>query len=378
MKRFFHSVRYFVISGFKSKNLVFWLILFPIVLGTFFKAAFGGLYESDDMFIEDPIKTAVAGESAIFKVALDAVEQSGSSPLDVVYTDSDTAMQMLKKGEVAGIIYIADDGRLSLSVMESEIQQQVLKGFTDSYNANAAVITDIVKSGKDVTKAAEVLSQGGYTKEISMKHGNSDIYQQYFYNLIAMTALYGSFIGVQIGINNQANISALGARKNCSPMPKSLALLADFTGGCILQTICMVICVTFLAFVIKTDFCGRLPLAYLASIVGGLTGVSLGFLIGAVGRWKEDVKIGVSLIVTMPLCFLSGLMVGNMKGIMMNIAPWFNKINPAAVISDSIYCLSVYDSLDVYFEKIAVMLITSAVLCVLGIMLTRRRRYASL
>lgn len=378
MKRFFHSVRYFVISGFKSKNLVFWLILFPIVLGTFFKAAFGGLYESDDMFIEDPIKTAVAGESAIFKVALDAVEQSGGLPLEAVYTDDDTALQMLKKGEVAGIIYIADDGRLSLSVMESELRQQVLKGFTDSYNANAAVITDIVKSGKDVTKAAEVLSQGGYTKEISMKHGNSDIYQQYFYNLIAMTALYGSFIGVQIGINNQANISALGARKNCSPMPKSMALLADFTGGCILQTICMVICVTFLAFVIKTDFCGRLPLAYLASIVGGLTGVSLGFLIGAVGRWKEDVKIGVSFIVTMPLCFLSGLMVGNMKGIMMNIAPWFNKINPAAVISDSIYSLSVYDSLDVYFEKIAVMLITSAVLCVLGIMLTRRRRYASL
>ncbi len=378
MKRFFHSVRYFVISGFKSKNLVFWLILFPIVLGTFFKAAFSDLYESDDMFIKDPIKTAVAGESAIFKVTLDAVEQSGGLPLEAVYTDDDTALQMLKKGEVAGIIYIADDGRLSLSVMESEIQQQVLKGFTDSYNANAAVITDIVKSGKDVTKAAEVLSQGGYTKEISMKHGNSDIYQQYFYNLIAMTALYGSFIGVQIGINNQANISALGARKNCSPMPKSMALLADFTGGCILQTICMVICVTFLAFVIKTDFCGRLPLAYLASIVGGLTGVSLGFLIGAVGRWKEDAKIGISLIVTMPLCFLSGLMVGNMKGIMMNIAPWFNKINPAAVISDSIYCLSVYESLDVYFEKIAVMLITSAVLCVLGIMLTRRRRYASL
>ena len=378
MKRFFHSVRYFVISGFKSKNLVFWLILFPIVLGTFFKAAFSGLYESDDMFIKDPIKTAVAGENVMFKTVMQAMKQSGSLPLEAVYTDDDTAMQMLKKGEVAGIIYIADDGRLSLSVMESEIKQQVLKGFTDSYNANAAVITDIVKSGKDVTKAAEVLSQGGYTKEISMKHGNSDIYQQYFYNLIAMTALYGSFIGVQIGINNQANISALGARKNCSPMPKSLALLADFTGGCILQTICMVICVTFLAFVIKTDFCGRLPLAYLASIVGGLTGVSLGFLIGAVGRWKEDVKIGISLIVTMPLCFLSGLMVGNMKSIMMNIAPWFNKINPAAVISDSIYSLSVYENLDVYFEKIAVMLITSAVLCVLGIMLTRRRRYASL
>lgn len=378
MKRFFHSVRYFVISGFKSKNLVFWLILFPIVLGTFFKAAFSGLYESDDMFIKDPIKTAVAGENMMFKAVTQAMEQSGNSLLDTVYTDDETALQMLKKGEVAGIIYIADDGRLSLSVMESEIEQQVLKGFTDSYNANAAVITDIVKSGKDVTKAAEVLSQGGYTKEISMKHGNSDVYQQYFYNLIAMTALYGSFIGVQIGINNQANISALGARKNCSPMPKSLALLADFTGGCILQTICMVICVTFLAFVIKTDFCGRLPLAYLASVVGGLTGVSLGFLIGAVGRWKEDAKIGISLIVTMPLCFLSGLMVGNMKGIMMNIAPWFNKINPAAVISDSIYSLSVYDSLDVYFEKIAVMLMTSAVLCVLGIMLTRRRRYASL
>ena len=74
----------------------------------------------------------------------------------------------------------------------------------------------------------------------------------------------------------------------------------------------------------------------------------------------------------------SGLMAGNMKAVMAKNMPWFNKVNPAAVISDSFYCLVIYDDLDRFAEKIITMLIMSAVFAVLGFALTRRRKYESL
>ena len=43
---FLHNFLYEIKSSLRVRDLVFWLILFPIILGTFFKVAFGGLYEN--------------------------------------------------------------------------------------------------------------------------------------------------------------------------------------------------------------------------------------------------------------------------------------------------------------------------------------------
>ena len=80
----------------------------------------------------------------------------------------------------------------------------------------------------------------------------------------------------------------------------------------------------------------------------------------------------------MTCCFLSGLMVGNIKADIAAFAPWINKINPAAIISDSFYCLNVYSDYSMYIEKIVSMLILIACFTIGGFLLTRRRKYASL
>jgi len=80
----------------------------------------------------------------------------------------------------------------------------------------------------------------------------------------------------------------------------------------------------------------------------------------------------------MVLCFLSGLMIGDIKATINEKAPWFNKINPAAVISDSFYCLSIYDNYDKYIVKLATMVIISAIFVILGFAVSRRKKYASL
>ena len=57
------------------------------------------------------------------------------------------------------------------------------------------------------------------------------------------------------------------------------------------------------------------PMVYLSGAVGSLTGVTMGFFIGSFGRLNQNVKMAISMSVTMLSCFLSGLMIGNMKSV---------------------------------------------------------------
>ena len=84
------------------------------------------------------------------------------------------------------------------------------------------------------------------------------------------------------------------------------------------------------------------------------------------------------MAITMICSFLSGLMVGGMRILVAQICPWFNHVNPAALISDSFYALSVYRSHDRYFLNLAMLLVLSALFYLGGFLLVRRKKYAAL
>ena len=149
-------------------------------------------------------------------------------------------------------------------------------------------------------------------------------------------------------------------------------------GSMIVQSICMTISVTFLRFVLRIQFGGNLGMIYLTSILGGILGLSFGFFIGSIGRFQTGAKIGICFGVSMLCCFGSGLMVGNMKGVINRHAPWVNKINPAAVITDSLYYLNIDSDYHRYIGKVITMAVLSAVLILLGFLMTRRKKYASI
>ena len=84
------------------------------------------------------------------------------------------------------------------------------------------------------------------------------------------------------------------------------------------------------------------------------------------------------MAITMLCSFFSGLMVGGMKLLVQRYAPWFNRINPAALISDSLYSLAVYESHTRFFQCIGGLFIISALFILAGAAMVRRQRYASL
>lgn len=136
--------------------------------------------------------------------------------------------------------------------------------------------------------------------------------------------------------------------------------------------------VSFLAFVLKVDFGDRLPWVYLTGVLGGMMGVSMGFCCGAIGKWSQGTKSGIIMALNMTLCFLSGAMIPGIKGLLAVKAPLVNSLNPAAVVCDSLYYLSIDADLSRYFGKLLAMLGFTAAFVLLGFVLTRRRQYASL
>lgn len=368
----------------RSKANTFWILCFPIVLGTLFNIAFSNLADSEDM---EAIPVAVIckddNNGAILKESIETVAKGKDAMLKPTYCDEKKAKELLKNKDVTGILYSGDVVKLSVSAnMTTEsINQSILQAFVNEYNMYQDSITKIaINHPENLHKALRNLdSVSDYNKEVSLsKKQDADVYVQYFFNLLAMACLFTSSGGVLIATENQGNLSELGMRKCLSPTHKLKSIIGELFATTTYEFALNFIGFLYVAYVLKVDIASRLPLAILATFIGCLTGVTLGFFIGCIGHKGKDFKQGMVFAVVMPLCFFSGLMIGNMKIIIQNNIPILNKINPATIITDSFYSLSIYESLDRYFVNIISLLIYISLFTIAGFFMTRRKKYASL
>ena len=75
---------------------------------------------------------------------------------------------------------------------------------------------------------------------------------------------------------------------------------------------------------------------------------------------------------------MSGLMYPDMKAIIEEKFPLFNRINPSAVLTDTFLSLNLYGVGERYYRTMGVVGIMTAVCLTVGIALSRRKQYASL
>ena len=375
---FFHNFKYSLKNAFRQKEFLFWILAFPIILGTFFYVAFNSMYEKESMFNKIPVAIVENTENTAFKEVIKELSSGEDAMFDSKFTDSQTALDMLKTNDISGIINV--DSELSLTVSNDGIKQTIIKSFLDQYQIRESIITDTVNNNpQNLQSVIDAMSQEiNCNESLSLSNGNMDTYIQYFYNLIAMAAFFGSISGLYIAINNQGNLSAIAARKCISPTNKLTSITASLLASFVGQVVCVSIGITYILFILKVDMGDKIPMVYLSGAVGSLTGVTMGFFIGSFGRLNQNVKMAISMSVTMLSCFLSGLMIGNMKSVIEMYVPIVNRINPAALISDLFYCLNIYNDYRRYTEKFVTLLILSVVFTIGGFLLTRRKKYASL
>ena len=207
--------------GFRNKQNIFWTLMFPVILGTLFYVAFGSLFKS---FVSEPIKTAVVSESSNKELEntivdfLASIEMKDMKILDIV-DPTDDPDKLLKDEKVNGIIYIEENGRLRLKAKSNGNQTTIQESIITAYNQSADLVERVAAEHPE--RLEEVLksisSRVDYINAKDMAGENKDPYLSYFYNLIAMTALFASLNSLRIGNNCQANMSSLGARTNASP-----------------------------------------------------------------------------------------------------------------------------------------------------------------
>lgn len=369
---------------FRNKFNMFWILLFPIALGTLFYIAFSNLNASESM---NAIPVAVVTENDDYGKALTEVIHELSNLeepfLAPQFTTEKEALDLLCEGNVIGILYSGEQVHLSISASMSTqtLNQSILEAFVEEYNVQSALLTEISMThpGKMPEVIAAFDTVTDINREVSLqKNPDIDTYTQYYYNQIAMACLYAAMAGLIVAVENQSNLSSVAARKAASSKRKYQLIIGELFAAVTFEFLMNLFGFFYLAFLLKVGVAIQFPLAILTLFVGVLTGVSFGFFIGTFGHMGQDSKQGLLFAIIMPLCFLSGLMVGSMRIIVDQIAPFINRINPAALISDSFYSLAIFEGHERYAQNMLTLVVLSTIFIILGILKTRRSRYASL
>lgn len=375
-RMFFYNIK----RQLRSKELIFWNLCFPIILGTLFVVTFGENMEKTENFHTVSV-AYVEGEALdeTFTQLLETLEEGEEPLLAVIKGDMEESRDLLSKGEIAGI-FENTDGRLRLHVEKEGISQSILKVVLEQYEQRKAVISQIgsVNPEKlpDVLKSMEtdisVLSEEKYTD------GSMDVMNGYFYALIAMSCLYGCFGGVNCSVDNKADLSALAIRRNIASTSRFLSMATDILSTLTEQFVFTMFSVCYLKYALGVDFGNRMLRMMLVVLVGSFIGTATGFFVGSLQGFRRETKTGIVAAITMAECFLSGLMVGSMYHIIQDICPVLNKINPAALIVDALYSLDIYSDYTRFYQNLGILCGIAVLLCTAGYITVRRERYASI
>lgn len=370
--------KYSFLSLLRNKTLTFWTLLFPLILGTFFNLAFSNIISSTESFTEIPVAVVVQGDSYFTEVLN---ELSGGEGALIVpqYLSAQEAEELLSTGEVDGIFEVGESIRLIVS--KDGINQSILKSISDSYLQISGTISTIAQTKPDMIAVVlnTIYEDVNINRETTMGTGETDTMIQYYFALIAMSCLFGSYFGCQNIFNIQANRSPIAARRCTAPTKKISMIFTDFAAAVTLMFCISLIVLAYLILVLKINFGDTFWLVALTAFIGSITGVSLGMFVTAlIQSSDENLPIGILTGVSLFLSFLSGLMFHTMRYIVEQYAPIINRINPAALLSDAFYSLVVYDSFTRYAASIISLLVLSAVFCVGSALLLRRKRYADL
>lgn len=363
----------------RNTTSMFWALLFPIILGTMFYFTIYKMDETD--FTTIPVAVVNDKDTEQSKAFLDflsEMEKDDSQIIEVEDMKEDQALKALEDKKVKGIFYAGD--KLSLSVSEKGMEESILQSLLESYLDSSNLMMNVAATHPE--KMNEALSSmndyQNLVESVSLKGKTMNNNIQYFFTLIAMGCLYGCFLGIIPAFNLQANLTALAARRCIAPTHKLKMIVVDMFGTFIIHFLNMIILLLYLRYILGIGFDGQMGKMILVTFMGSVIGVSLGILVGSIGKIKESYKLGIMLGVSMVCSFLSGLMIGEMKDILEKHAPVVNRLNPAALISDAFYCINVYDDPARFARNLWTLGVMSALMLAASYWVIRRERYDSI
>jgi ABC-2 type transport system permease protein len=381
---FLHLYRYRLKIQLKNKVLLFWTLAFPLILGLFFTAVFSGLDSLDT--IEKILVGIVTDETVpteaadYFFKALNQAKSQNKKLFAPQYLSKKAAEQKLTKNRLSGYYQLTEHS-LTLTVNRKGLQQNVLDSFMNSYLQSAETIAILQKENPAVLASSLTKNIGIIHDYTSLKHPAASKGSQksfYFFTLIGMSCMFGMFWGLMNAHDEQANQSANGMRLCLSPKNKLFVVIANITASFTIFAAEILFVLGFSHFVYGVDFGKRWPLILLTCGITIITALSLGTLLGNLLPISLNQKMSVAVSFQMCCSFLAGMMFSDIKLLMDEYLPWLNAINPVNLVSEALYKLYYYQTLDSFYWNLAGLSILTLIFITVSIILERRVRYVSL
>ena len=378
-----HLFRYRFLQTIRNFPIMFWALVFPIILGTFFYISFGNAgLESTGESSWDEIKVSVVKEDVSSENARafeEFLAQMDGETLDIQdISTEEKALKALDEEKISGIFYVKETP--SLTVAKNGLNESILTSVLESFNQNSAMFQKIATTHPEKLPDA-MEAMGDYrssTLEVSLGGKDLNPSVQYFFALVAYACLSGAFLGVQSSTDGQANISALGARRSITPTHKLTLVMIDMAVLFIIHFFNILILCLYITQVLKISLGNDIGSLLLVDFMGSMIGVCLGVAIGCLARMSLGLKMGVCVLFTLFPGFLAGLMFGNMKNIIELHCPIINRINPAAVLSDAFYCMGIYNDMERFTRCLLILAVMSVLLLTVAFLGIRRDRYDSI
>lgn len=367
-----HLYKFNLLRMIRDKSDMFWGLFFSIIMATLFFFSFGRGAMTDRM--KAVPTAAVTGENKIFETFLNEMD---GDILEVKWMDSKEAQAALKDGEVKGIFFCTRKPTLTVSGVQ--ISECILQTLLDTFLQNQELMISIGKTNlTGVLDAASALSDyGDFTESISTGGRTMDGSVTYFYALIGMACLFGGFSGLTSAMNLRADQSALASRRSIVPVHRLKMVVSEMLAAFSLQFVNICLLLLYLRFVLGISFGPKWPLLLPVCIFGSITGVSYGIFLGSLPI-HDGIKNGILVSTSLLMSFLAGMMYGNMKDIIEHVCPIVNRLNPAALIADAFYSISVYENPARYYMNLSILAGITIFLTAASFIKLRRERYDSL
>lgn len=392
---FIHNFKYSFKTLFRDKMLIFWTFAFPLILATFFNMAFSNIENSEKLDIIDIaiVNNESYNQNTIFKEAFNTLGDSNNKDqlFNITYVEEDEAKALLEDKKISGY-FIMNNEDSKVVVSTSGINETILKSVVEEITQttemiNTTVTNEIKKelaSGntnidyEKIYQEALKLAQNDEANIKNISSSNLSYTMIEFYTLIAMTCLYSGMLAMTAVNHNLANMSHNGKRISVSPLKKGKLIISSLLASFITQLIGLALLFAYTIFILKIDYGNNVLLIIALSVAGCLAGLSLGVAIASLLRTTENNKTGILISITMLGSFLSGMMGITMKYIIDKNIPILNIINPASMITDGLYSLYYYDTLNRYIFNIVSLLIFSGIMMFISYFSLRRQKYDSI
>ena len=383
---FLHNYLYRLKCIVRDKQVMFWTFIFPIILATLFNIAFSNISSAENF---SNIKIGIVDneeyrENTEFIKAIDAVTNSNKSAgktnlFDMQYILKEDADKLIENSKIEGYIHF-DDG-IKLVVNESGINQTIIKSFLDDYKQTYSTVATIISQNPTAIQNGlldNILDRSDYLKEVTTGKSDANNVVVYFYSLIAMSCLFGGFLGLKEVSALQANLSPQGARVSMAPTHKLKLFIASMFAATTVQLAVIFTLLVYLMLILKVSFGNQLGYIALTCIIGTITGVGFGTFISSLVKKSDGVKIAILVVLTNVMSMLSGMMYHKMKYTVSTKAPILAYINPANLISDSFYSLYYYDTYSQFYTNIALLCGFATGFILITYLILRRQKYDSL